>query len=104
MGNTIFYRIHYILVAEIREYFLPKAIRKKVHLSVQKLIHPKTTYLIKTTFKKSTIRYFARVSPIYIRILHGVSFTSMFKYVWGVVECVNNCNKLDLYFPIQKDQ
>ena len=37
-------------------------------------------------------------------ILHVVSFTSLFKYMWGVLECVKNCNELDISLPGHKDQ
>ena len=37
-------------------------------------------------------------------MVHGVSFTSVFSSVWGVVDVVNSCTKLSFEFPSHEDQ
>ena len=36
--------------------------------------------------------------------MHGACFTSVFKLMWRLVEYVNNCNELEIYFPFHEDQ
>ena len=67
---------------------------------------PKTNkYLIKTDMRLAiALRYFAGGSPLDIMLIHGVSFSSVFTSVWGVVDCVNKCKELDLKFPTKEEQ
>ena len=37
-------------------------------------------------------------------LTHGVSFTSIFTSVWGVVDCINKCEKLKFSFPNLEEQ
>ena len=86
--NLYFYKLHYIIEAPPEAYFFPKG-GTKGDFSISPKINPsKSTYLIKKNWLSIAMRYFFGASPLDIMIAHGASFTSVYKFVWWVLECV----------------
>ena len=97
MSRNSFYVLHDILQPYLLEHFFPSGGGTR---------DPKTDpYLIKTEMRLAiALCYFAGGSPLDIMLIHGVSFTSVFTSVWGVVDCVNKCKELELKFPSKEEQ
>ena len=97
MKKLTFYKLHSLLQPLLLRQFFPKRGGNR---------HPrKNSYLINTEIRLSiALRYFAGGSPLDIMMVHGVSFTSVFSSVWGVVDVVNSCTKLSFEFPSHEDQ
>ena len=45
------------------------------------------------------IRFFVGGDPLDILQTHGVSLKSVYTSLWGVIDCVNKCDKLEFHFP-----
>lgn len=97
MSKESFYRLHSILQPQLEQHFFPKQGGKRCH--------KKNPYLIKTETRLSVaIRIFAGGSPYDVMLTHGISFTSIFTSLWGVVECINKCTELAFQFPTHDEQ
>ena len=97
MDKQTFYRLHTILRPSLENHFFPKeGGNRDIHFN---------PYLIKTEIRLSiALRYFAGASPYDLVVTHGVSMTSIFFSIWGVVDCVNKCSHFDIVFPDYKGQ
>ena len=97
MHKQSFYRLHALLEPYLNAHFFPKQGGKRC---------PKTNpYLIDTKLRLSiALRVFAGGSPLDIMVSHGVSFTSIFTSLWGVMACVNKCPDLAFHFPTHEEQ
>eukprot|EP00957_Ditylum_brightwellii_P009688 729864-Ditylum_brightwellii.AAC.1 len=52
-----------------------------------------------------SLHYFAGESPLDIMVSHGVGLASVYTSVWGVVDCLNQCEEFEFHFPdISKQQ
>jgi hypothetical protein len=97
MDKHTFYRLHSILQPYLEQHFFPKEGGNRDIRS--------NPYLIKTEIRLSiALRYFAGASPYDLIVTHGVSMTSIFFSIWGVVDCVNKCPYFDIVFPDYKTQ
>ena len=97
MRKATFYRLHTILESDLKKHFFPKEGGKRSP--------GKSTYLINTKMRLSmALRFFAGGSPLDIMLNHGVSFSSVFTSVWGVVDCVNRSEALRFQFPSTNEQ
>ena len=47
----------------------------------------------------AAVRYFAGGDPLDIMLSHGISHSSVYNSIWGVVDAVNKCDKLKFAFP-----
>ena len=45
------------------------------------------------------IRIFVGGDPLDILQTHGVSLKSVYTSLWGVIDCVNKCDKLEFHIP-----
>ena len=64
-----------------------------------------STYNINTKLRLSmVIRYFAGGCPLDIMQTHGVSLTSVYASVWGVVDAINSTSELGYPFPSHERQ
>ena len=97
MNKASFYKLHSILKPRLDAIFFPKNGGKK---------DPKDSpYLISTKLRMSiAIRYFAGGCPYDIMLTHGVSYTSIYRSVWGVVDAVNSTKELEFSFPSHAEQ
>jgi hypothetical protein len=76
-----------------------RSTKKKHHNGAKNGIIPSTTRLSRA------LRYFARGRPEDISLVHGNSFTEVFRSVWKVVNAVNRSADLRISFPTNyKDQ
>ena len=97
MNKDTFYKLHSTLEHHLLKHFFPKEGGNRDIYS--------NPYLIKTEIRLSiTIRYFAGASPYDLCVTHGVSMTSIFYSIWGVVDCINKCPELDIRFPEYEQQ
>ena len=85
---------------------LAPALRKKFHITMK--IHrneDNSEYVISSHIRLSAaIRYLAGASPLDIMRSHGISFTSVFTSVWGVVDVVNQHPEFEIKFPDNDEQ
>ena len=97
MDKKTFYHLHSILQPSLEKHFFPRdGGNRDMYLN---------PYLIKTEVRLSiALRYFAGASPYDLIVTHGVSMTSIFFSIWGVVDCVNNCSHFDIVFPDYQSQ
>ena len=97
MDKQSFYRLHTILKPDLDKQFFPRNGGSRDP--------EKNKYLINTKLRLSmAIRYFTGGSPLDIMLTHGVSFTSVFVSVWGIVDAVNASEKLKFKFPDFEEQ
>ena len=97
MNKVTFYKLHTILEPLLLNHFFPKEGGNRDIYS--------NPYLIKTEIRLSiALRYFAGASPYDLVVTHGVSMTSIFYSIWGVVDCINKCSQLDIIFPDYEKQ
>ena len=86
-----FYNLHAILKKELEYEFLPQ---------VQKNRRKNSTYHIDLKIRLSAaLRFFAGEDPYDIMISHGISHSSVYRSIWGVVDCINRCDQLSFHFP-----
>jgi hypothetical protein len=82
MSRNSFDKLHSILEPALNRIFFPRGggVRKP----------GKSSYLIDTKTRLAiAIRFFAGASPYDLMRVHGVSLTSVFRSVWGVIDAVN---------------
>ena len=92
MDKPTFYKLHQLLDPLLIQHFFPKEAGNRDIYS--------NTYLIRTEIRLSiALRYFAGASPHDLVVTHGVSMTSVFFSIWGVVDCINKCSQLNIVFP-----
>ena len=92
MSRDSFDLLHDILEPKLKAKFFPKNGGTR---DIEK-----NSYLIKTRTRLAiAIRYFAGGSPYDIMLTHGVSFSTVFSSVYGVIDCVNECEELAFQFP-----
>ena len=97
MDKETFYNLHSILEPLLKSHFFPREGGNRDIYS--------NPYLIKTEVRLSiALRYFAGASPYDLIVTHGVSLTSVFYSIWGVVDCVNKCSEFDIIFPDYNEQ
>jgi hypothetical protein len=97
MEKHTFYHLHGILEDDLEKEFFPKQGGTRCM--------NENPYLIKTKIRLSiALRYFAGASAIDLVTTHGVSYTSVFRSVWGVVDVVNNHPHLRIEFPDHTQQ
>ena len=97
MHRKSFYSLHGILEPFLKQHFFPKQGGSRCPES--------NPYLISTKMRLSiALRTFAGGSPLDIMVSHGVSFTSIFTSLWGVIDCVNKCSDLAFHFPTHAEQ
>ena len=97
MSIANFYKLHSLLKPSLEAHFFPRGGGKRDP--------SKPSYLIGTDLRLSiAIRYFAGASPYDLMLTHGVSFTSIYTSVWGVVDVVNKCDELKFQFPNHDEQ
>ena len=97
MDKETFYNLHTILEPFLESHFFPREGGNRDIYS--------NPYLIKTEVRLSiALRYFAGASPYDLVVTHGVSMTSIFFSIWGVVDSVNKCTQLDIIFPDYEGQ
>lgn len=93
MDKDNFYNLHNILEDNL----------KKTFHSMER--DQSSNYFIDTTIRLSiALRFFAGGDPLYLMLTHGVSKTSVYDSVWGVVDSINTCNKLAFHFPSVQEQ
>lgn len=97
MDVSSFFKLHSLLEQDLIDHYFPYGGGKR---------DPKQCkYTISTDIRLSiAIRYFAGACPYDLMVSHGVSFTSVYTSVWGVVDAVNKCNKLKFEFPNHDEQ
>jgi hypothetical protein len=97
MEKDSFYHLHGILQDGLEKQFFPKQGETRWFLT--------NPYFIKTEIRLSVaLRYFAGESPVDLVVTHGISYTSVFTSIWGVVDVINNHPHLKIQFPNHKQQ
>ena len=97
MDKPTFYKLHQKLDPLLISHFFPKEAGNRDIYS--------NPYLIKTEIRLSiALRYFAGASPHDLVVTHGVSMTSVFLSIWGVIDSINKCSDLDIIFPDYRTQ
>jgi hypothetical protein len=97
MDKATFYKLHEILDPLLLKHFFPRDAGSRDVYS--------NPYLIRTEIRLSiALRYFAGASPYDLVVTHGVSMTSVFFSIWGVIDCVNKCSQFEIRFPDYKTQ
>ena len=51
-----------------------------------------------------SLRWFAGGDPLDILVVHGVSYSEVFRSVWLVVDAINHCKEITLSFPTDHSQ
>ena len=91
-----FYILYSILKSELENEFLPQ---------VQNNRRKQSKYHIDLKIRLSAaLRFFAGGDPYDIMISHGISHSSVYRSIWGVVDCVNRCETLSFHFPTHEEQ
>jgi len=99
MKKESFYRLYSILKKELQQEFIKSdngALKKR---------RLKSVYYIDLKIRLSAaIRFFAGGDPLDIMLTHGISHSSVYTSIWGVVDCVNKCPTLKFNFPTHDEQ
>ena len=96
MTRASFDHLHSILEPELEKIFFPGngGKRKK-----------KSKYHIDTKTRLSiALRYFAGADPKDIMLIHDVGYASVYYSVWGVIDAINNTERLAYRFPNHDEQ
>lgn len=97
MELASFYKLHYMLKPQLDLEFFPGGGGYR---------DPDATkYLISTKLRLSiAIRFFAGASYHDLKLLHGVSMSTVYRSVWGVVDAVNKTQGMSFSFPDAEGQ
>ena len=61
--------------------------------------------VIHTSLRLSiALRYFAGGSPYGLMSSHGVGYNNIYHSVWGIVDAVNQCQKLQISYPMSHEK
>jgi hypothetical protein len=97
MDKDSFYFLHDLLKEDLEQHFFPKGGGTRCYKT--------NNYLIKTEIRLSlALRFFAGACPYDLIVSHGVSYTSIFYSIWGVVDVINNNEHLKIRFPDINEQ
>lgn len=94
MSPESFLELHDILKDDLEQYFHPLDASRGAPSGI---ISPALCLC-------AAIRYFAGGSSYDIMLMLGMSHSSVFESIWGVVDCVNRCNALAFSFPSPEEQ
>ena len=98
MQKESFYKLYHILKPEMVKHFLKGS-------NSRKRKRGNSVYHIDLRIRLSAaIRYFAGGDPYDIMVSHGISHSSVYTSIWGVVNCVNQCKRLEFQFPDYEEQ
>ena len=100
MNKQSFYKLYWILKTELEDEFLPFINRGTGHARREK-----SAYYIDLKIRLScALRFFAGADPLDLMISHGISHSSVYCSVWGVVDCINRHPQLLFKFPSHDEQ
>mmetsp|Transcript_1390 Transcript_1390/g.2000 ORF Transcript_1390/g.2000 Transcript_1390/m.2000 type:complete len:227 (-) Transcript_1390:113-793(-) len=96
MNKLTFMLLHSLLKHEISVKFKPKVIKGQIKDS---------PYYIPSILRLSAaVRYFADGDSLDIMLTHGISHSSIFVNVWGIVDIINTSKEFDFHFPNHLEQ
>ena len=100
MNKRSFYKLYWILKTELEDEFLPFINRGTGHAR-----RKKSNYYIDLKIRLScALRFFAGGDPLDLMISHGISHSSVYRSIWGVVDCINRHRQLEFSFPSHEEQ
>lgn len=100
MNRQSFYKLFTILKTELEDEFLPF-----INNITSNARRKDSKYYINLKIRLScALRFFAGADPLDLMLSHGISHSSVYRSVWGVVDCINRHDGLKFYFPSHDQQ
>ena len=100
MNRQSFYKLFTILKTELEDEFLPF-----INNITSNARRKDSKYYINLKIRLScALQFFAGADPLDLMLSHGISHSSVYRSVWGVVDCINRHDGLKFYFPSHDQQ
>ena len=92
MSRQSFYKLFTILKTELEDEFLPF-----INNITSNARRKDSKYYINLKIRLScALQFFAGADPLDLMLTHGISHSSVYRSVWGVVDCINRHDGLNL--------